>query len=91
MTSGAHRCDHRRDAAGRSQGDAELRGTLKSLTDLTGQLNQTLDVNSENIDQLLDNLLHVTENLKEFTETIKMRPYSLIRATNPPEHKTGEQ
>jgi len=69
----------------------ELRGTLKSLTDLTGQLNQTLDVNSENIDQLLDNMLHVTENLKEFTETIKMRPYSLIRATNPPEHKTGEQ
>jgi phospholipid/cholesterol/gamma-HCH transport system substrate-binding protein len=70
---------------------AELRGTLKSLTELTGQLNQTIDVNSENIDQLLDNLLHVTENLKEFTETIKMRPYSLIRATNPPEHKTGEQ
>src|ERR1700686_2660526 len=69
---------------------AELRGTLKSLTDLTGQLGQTLDVNSENIDQLLDNLLHVTENLKEFTETIKMRPYSLIRAVNPPEHKTGE-
>jgi phospholipid/cholesterol/gamma-HCH transport system substrate-binding protein len=69
----------------------ELRGTLKSLTDLTAQLDQTLDVNSENIDQLLDNLLHVTENLKEFTETIKMRPYSLIRATNPPEHKTGGQ
>ncbi len=57
-----------------------FRGTLKSLTDLTGQLDQTLDVNSENIDQLLDNLLHVTENLKEFTQTIKMRPYSLIRA-----------
>ncbi len=70
---------------------ADLRGTLKSVTELTGQLNQTVDVNSENIDQLLDNLLHVTENLKEFTETIKMRPYSLIRATNPPEHKTGEQ
>jgi len=69
---------------------AELHGTLNSLTQLTGQLNQTLDVNSENIDQLLDNLLHVTENLKEFTETIKARPYSLIRATNPKEHKTGE-
>jgi phospholipid/cholesterol/gamma-HCH transport system substrate-binding protein len=68
----------------------DLRGTLKSLTELTGQLNQTLDVNSENIDQLLDNMVHVTENLKEFTQTIKMRPYSLIRATNPPEHKTGE-
>jgi len=69
----------------------ELRGTLKSLTELTGQLNQTLDVNSENIDQLLDNLLHVTENLKQFTETIKLRPYTLIRATNPREHKTGDQ
>ena len=69
---------------------ADLRGALKSLTDLSAQLNQTLDVNSENIDQLLDNLLHVTENLKEFTETIKMRPYSLIRATNPREHKPGE-
>lgn len=69
---------------------AQLRGTLDSLNELTGRLNQTLDVNSENIDQLLDNMLHVTENLKEFTETIKMRPYSLIRATNPPEHRTGE-
>jgi phospholipid/cholesterol/gamma-HCH transport system substrate-binding protein len=70
---------------------ADLRVTLRSLNELTGQLNQTLDVNSENIDQLLDNLLHVTENLKEFTETIKTRPYTLIRATNPPEHRTGEQ
>lgn len=73
------------------QAVAQLRGTLKSLDELAGQLNQTLDVNSENIDQLLDNMLHVTENLKEFTETIKMRPYSLIRATNPPEHKPGEK
>jgi len=68
----------------------QLQGALRSLTELTGQLNQTLDVNSENIDQLLDNMLHVTENLKEFTQTIKTRPYSLIRASSPPEHKTGE-
>lgn len=69
---------------------ADLRATLKSLNDLTGGLNQTLDVNSEEIDQLLDNLRHVTENLKEFTEMIKTRPYSLIRTSNPPEHKPGE-
>jgi ABC-type transporter Mla subunit MlaD len=68
----------------------QLRGTLSSLTELTARLNQTLDVNSENIDQLLDNLVRVTENLKEFTETIKTRPYSLIRASSPPEHKTGK-
>lgn len=73
------------------QAIAELRGTLHSVTELTGQLNQTLDVNSENIDQLLDNMIHVTENLKEFTQKIKTRPYTLIRASNPREHKPGEE
>jgi hypothetical protein len=28
--------------------------------------------------------------LNEFTATIKNRPSSLIRSTNPPEHKPGE-
>jgi phospholipid/cholesterol/gamma-HCH transport system substrate-binding protein len=68
----------------------ELRRTLANMTDVTARLDQTLDVNSENIDELLDNLRHVTENLSEFTATIKTRPYTLIRATNPREHKAGE-
>ena len=87
---------HIDELVGENRGDVrqaviELRGTLKELTGLTARLDQTLDVNSENIDELLDNLLHVTENLKEFTATIKSRPYTLIRATNPREHKPGEQ
>ena len=68
----------------------ELRRTLTNMTDATARLDQTLDVNSENIDELLDNVRQVTENLKEFTATIKTRPYTLIRATNPREHKPGE-
>jgi methyl-accepting chemotaxis protein len=68
----------------------ELRRSLATVTDLTGQLDQTLNVNSENIDELLENLRHVSQNLKEFTDTIKTRPYTLIRATNPREHKPGE-
>ena len=68
----------------------ELRKSLTTITDLTGRLDQTLDVNSENIDELLENLRHVSQNLKEFTNTIKTRPYTLIRATNPREHKPGE-
>jgi phospholipid/cholesterol/gamma-HCH transport system substrate-binding protein len=87
---------HIDELLGENRGDVrqavvELRGTLRELTGLTARLDQTLDVNSENIDELLDNLLHVTENLKEFTATIKSRPYTLIRATNPREHKPGEQ
>ncbi len=73
------------------QAVAELRRTLANTTDLTSHLNQTLDVNSENIDELLDNFRHVSENLKEFTNTIKSRPYTLIRSSNPREHKPGER
>ena len=68
----------------------ELRRSLATVIDLTGRLDQTVDVNSQNIDELLDNLRQVSENLREFTHTIKTRPYTLIRSSNPPEHKTGE-
>jgi len=70
---------------------AEARKSLTNLTDITGRIDQTLDVNTENIDELLDNFRRVSQNLKEFTDTIKKRPYTLIRATNPHEHKTGEK
>ncbi len=69
----------------------DLRRSLATVTDLTGRLDQTLDVNSENIDELLENLRHVSQNLKEFTNTIKTRPYTLIRSATPREHKPGEQ
>jgi phospholipid/cholesterol/gamma-HCH transport system substrate-binding protein len=69
----------------------ELRQSLATVTDLTSRLDQTLDVNSENIDELLENLRHVSQNLKEFTNTIKTKPYTLIRANNPREHKPGDK
>jgi phospholipid/cholesterol/gamma-HCH transport system substrate-binding protein len=72
------------------QAVVQLRRTLNNMTELTSHLNQTLDVNSENIDELLDNFRHVSENLREFTNTIKSRPYTLIRSSNPREHKPGE-
>jgi phospholipid/cholesterol/gamma-HCH transport system substrate-binding protein len=69
----------------------ELRKSLTNVTDLTGRIDQTLDVNSENIDEMLENFRHVSENLKQFTETIKTKPYTLLRASSPREHKTGER
>jgi phospholipid/cholesterol/gamma-HCH transport system substrate-binding protein len=69
----------------------ELKQSLATVNDLTSRLDQTLDVNSENIDDLLDNLRSVSENLKQFTDTIKKRPYTLIRSSNPAEHKPGGQ
>jgi phospholipid/cholesterol/gamma-HCH transport system substrate-binding protein len=69
----------------------ELRKTLVNTTDLTNRLDNTLDVNSENIDEMLDNFRQISENLREFTATIKQKPYTLIRSSSPREHKPGEQ
>jgi len=68
----------------------DLRQTLRSASEVVGQINRTLYYNSENLDELLENLRHITENLKQFTDTIKTRPYTLIRAAPMPDHKPGQ-
>lgn len=68
----------------------DLRTSLSNVTALTERLGQTLDMNSENIDDLLENLRHVSQNLMDFTNTIKTRPSTLIRSSRPREHVPGE-
>lgn len=72
------------------QSIATLRTTLASAQSLTDQLNSTLNANSENLDETLDNLRQITENLLEFTDTIKKRPYTLLRSSAPPAHQPGQ-
>jgi phospholipid/cholesterol/gamma-HCH transport system substrate-binding protein len=67
----------------------DLRKSLAATTTLTAQLNQTLDVNADNVDALLENLRQLSDNLRELTDKIKTRPYLLIRSTAPPQHKPG--
>ena len=69
----------------------DLKKSLANVTDLTGRIDQTLDVNSENIDEMLGNFRDASQNLKEFTNTIRNKPYTLLRASSPREHRTGEQ
>ena len=68
----------------------ELREALASADSLTAQLDRTMNVNSDNIDELLDNMRTISENLKQFTNTIKTRPYTLIRSSSPPPHQPGQ-
>jgi phospholipid/cholesterol/gamma-HCH transport system substrate-binding protein len=68
----------------------QLRQTLADASVLVDQLNHTVNANGENIDETLENIRLATENLREFTDTIRARPYSLIRTVQPPEHKPGE-
>jgi phospholipid/cholesterol/gamma-HCH transport system substrate-binding protein len=72
------------------QAVASLRQALASAASLTDQLDRTLGANSENLDEILENLRHVTVNLNSFTETIKTRPYTLIRSSGIKPRKPGD-
>jgi virulence factor Mce-like protein len=69
---------------------ADLRQSLDSAVTLTSQLDRSLDTNAENLDEIIDNLRHVTENMDAFTETIKTRPYTLIRASGEKPREPGQ-
>jgi phospholipid/cholesterol/gamma-HCH transport system substrate-binding protein len=67
-----------------------LRDTVAKSTVLLNQLNSTLDQNSANIDDLLDNIRMTTENLRALTETLKQSPASLIRGIKVADRKPGD-
>ena len=69
----------------------KLRESLEHVSSLTAQLDQMLDNNDYNIEELLNNLRIVSENLKEFTSTIKTRPSTLISPHGPHDRKPGEK
>ena len=61
---------------------AALLSLRQSLTDaqrVMGDLDDTLMTNRDNLDETLENIRVSSENLKQFTDTIKQRPFSLIR------------
>jgi phospholipid/cholesterol/gamma-HCH transport system substrate-binding protein len=67
-----------------------LRDTLAKSTTLLNELNQTLDRNSGNIDDLLDNMRMTTENLRTLTDTLMHSPASLIRGVKVTDRKPGD-
>jgi phospholipid/cholesterol/gamma-HCH transport system substrate-binding protein len=69
---------------------AKLKQTLTKANELTAQLNNLMSANSENLDEIIDNLRAVSNNMREITETIKTRPYTLIRSSSPKPHEPGE-
>jgi phospholipid/cholesterol/gamma-HCH transport system substrate-binding protein len=68
-----------------------LRQTLNNVSALTAQIQTLLDDNDYNIDELLNNLRLVSENLREFTDSIKTRPSTLIDPKGPRDRKPGDK
>jgi len=63
-----------------------LNVTLEDARQLMGHLDDTLTVNRPNIDEMLENFRVSSQNVKQFTDTIKQRPFSLIRVKAQKEH-----
>ena len=68
----------------------ELRRVLETANNVTDQLDRTLNANGENIDDILSNFRQASQNLRQFTETLKQRPYTLLRSSLPPAHEPGK-
>lgn len=56
-----------------------LQTSLADTQRLVNNLNEALDSNRGNLDETLENIRISSQNLKQFTDTIKQRPFSLIR------------
>jgi len=68
----------------------KLRQSLDNVTDITARIQTLLENNDYNIEELLNNFRVVSENLKEFTDTIKTRPSVLVEPGKYHDRKPGE-
>jgi phospholipid/cholesterol/gamma-HCH transport system substrate-binding protein len=68
-----------------------LKSSLDHVNALTEQLQVLLESNDYNIDELLNNLRIVSENLKDFTDSIKTRPSSLINPSVRKDRQPGDK
>jgi phospholipid/cholesterol/gamma-HCH transport system substrate-binding protein len=69
----------------------KLHESLDRVDAITGQLQALLADNDYNIEELLNNMRIISENLKQFTDTIKTRPATLINSRGPRERRPGDR
>jgi phospholipid/cholesterol/gamma-HCH transport system substrate-binding protein len=66
---------------------AELQNTLLETKRLLADMQGIVKANDYKIDDTIENLRTATENLDDLTESVKERPWSLIRIKQPEERK----
>ena len=68
----------------------KLRGSLENVQALTAQMQELLDNNDYNIEELLNNMRIVSQNLKEFTDSLRRHPAELINPRTQRDRKPGD-
>jgi ABC-type transporter Mla subunit MlaD len=66
---------------------AELQDTLLEAKHLLADMQVIVRANDYKIDDTIENLRSATENLDDLTESVKQRPWSLIRIRQPEDRK----
>ena len=66
---------------------ADLQSTLQQAKQLLSDMQVLVRANDYKIDDTIENLRTATQNLDELTESVKQRPWSLIRIKQPEERK----
>ena len=66
---------------------AELQSTLLETKQLLADMQVLVRANDYKIDDTIENLRTATENLDELTESVKQRPWSLVRVKQPEDRK----
>jgi phospholipid/cholesterol/gamma-HCH transport system substrate-binding protein len=68
----------------------ELHGTLQAFHGVANDVQSMLSENRTNIDYTLENMRLATDNLNDFTQTIKEEPWSLVRIRQPEDRKVPQ-
>jgi len=66
---------------------AELQNTLLEAKQLLADMQVLVRANDYKIDDTIENLRTATENLDQLTESVKQRPWSLVRVKQPEDRK----
>jgi len=61
--------------------------TLESVNGVLSQVDRSIFENQHQYNQIMDNLNSMTKNINDFSQTIKERPWTIVRKTVPPERK----
>lgn len=69
---------------------AELQNTLQEARSLLANMQVIVRANDYKIDDTVENLREATDNLDQLTDSLKQRPWSLIRIKQPKEHKVAQ-
>jgi len=69
---------------------AELQNTLQEARGLLSNMQVMVRANDYKIDDMVDNLRTTTDNLDQLTDSLKQRPWSLIRIRQPKERTTPQ-